>query len=97
MLASAGDDSNILLWVPTDLQPQAGLGEDRSDDKEAWIVKRMCRASGNEMIYDLAWSPDGNFFVTGSMDNVCKIFDAQTGLSTAEFQDKRPPMLILSI
>lgn len=78
MLASAGDDANVLLWVPTDHQSQAGLGEDRSEDKETWMVKRMCRASGNE-IYDLAWSPDGNFFVTGSMDNVARIFDAQTG------------------
>lgn len=39
----------------------------------------MCRSSSGSEIYDLAWSPDGLFFVTGSMDNVARIFDAQTG------------------
>ena len=78
MLASAGDDANVLLWVPTDHHPHAALGEDHLDDRETWIVKRMCRATGDG-IYDLAWSPDGSFFVTGSMDNVARIFDAQTG------------------
>ena len=80
MLASAGDDGNVLLWVPSEVQTQPGLGEDRSDDKETWRVKHMCRSSGAE-IYDLAWSPDGVFFITGSMDNIARIYNAQTGLS----------------
>jgi chromatin assembly factor 1 subunit B len=78
MLASAGDDGNVLLWVPSELQTQAGLGEDHSDDKETWRVKHMCRSSGAE-IYDLAWSPDGVFIITGSMDNIARIYNAQTG------------------
>jgi WD40 repeat protein len=78
MLASAGDDGNVLLWVPSELQTQAGLGEDPSDDKETWRVKHMCRSSGAE-IYDLAWSPDGVFIITGSMDNIARIYNAQTG------------------
>jgi chromatin assembly factor 1 subunit B len=79
MLASAGDDGNVLLWVPSELQ-MAGLGEDSSDDKETWRVKHMCRSSGAE-IYDLAWSPDGVFIMTGSMDNIARIYNAQTGRS----------------
>ncbi|KAL4912794.1 WD40-repeat-containing domain protein [Aspergillus aurantiobrunneus] len=78
MLASAGDDGNVLLWVPSELQTQPSLGEDRSDDKETWRVKHMCRSSGAE-IYDLAWSPDGVFIITGSMDNIARIYNAQTG------------------
>ncbi|KAL2864150.1 putative chromatin assembly factor 1 subunit B [Aspergillus lucknowensis] len=78
MLASAGDDGNVLLWVPSELQTQPGLGEDRSDDRETWRVKHMCRSSGAE-IYDLAWSPDGVFIITGSMDNIARIYNAQTG------------------
>ncbi|KAL4820596.1 WD40-repeat-containing domain protein [Aspergillus spinulosporus] len=78
MLASAGDDGNVLLWVPSELQTQPGFGEDRSDDKETWRVKHMCRSSGAE-IYDLAWSPDGVFIITGSMDNIARIYNAQTG------------------
>ena len=30
MLASAGDDGDVLLWVPSEIQTQAGLGEDLS-------------------------------------------------------------------
>lgn len=51
------------------------------EDKETWRIKHMCRSSGSE-IYDLAWSPDGVFFITGSMDNVARIYNAQTGWCT---------------
>ena len=79
MLASAGDDGNTLLWVPSESNSHAqAFGEDTSDDKESWRIKHMCRSSGSE-IYDLAWSPDGIFFITGSMDNVARIYNAQSG------------------
>ena len=39
----------------------------------------MCRSSSGSEIYDLAWSPDGTFFVTGSMDNVARIYSATSG------------------
>ncbi|KAI5300558.1 hypothetical protein KEM55_006605, partial [Ascosphaera atra] len=81
MLASAGDDGNVLLWVPSELGAShaTAMGEDHSDDKEIWRVKHMCRSSGAE-IYDLAWSPDGVFLITGSMDNIARIYNAQTGV-----------------
>ena len=41
-------------------------------------MKHMCRSSGSE-IYDLAWSPDGVYFIIGSMDNIARIYNAQTG------------------
>jgi chromatin assembly factor 1 subunit B len=31
-------------------------------------------------IYDLAWSPDGSFFITGSMDNIARIYNSSTGI-----------------
>lgn len=80
MLASAGDDGNVLLWVPSDHHASSALSDDALDNKETWHVKRMCRSTSGAEIYDLAWSPDGAFFVTGSMDNIARIFDAQTGM-----------------
>ncbi|KAK2749892.1 hypothetical protein FQN57_005309 [Myotisia sp. PD_48] len=82
MLASAGDDGNVLLWVPSELQAQGSFGVEGYDDKETWRVKHMCRSSGAE-IYDLAWSPDGVFIITGSMDNIARIYNAQTGMFQA--------------
>jgi len=78
VLASAGDDGNILLWVLAENQTTHTNFEEGLEDKETWRVKHMCRSMGSE-IYDLAWSPDGVFFITGSMDNIARIYNAQTG------------------
>lgn len=79
MLASAGDDGNVLLWIPAENPAlYARIGEDATEEKEVWRVKTMCRSSGSE-IYDLAWSPDGVFFITGSLDNVARIYNASNG------------------
>lgn len=87
MLASAGDDGNVLLWVPSESHhPAPSFGDDSMEDKETWRVKHMCRSFGSE-IYDLAWSPDGVFFITGSMDNVARIYNAQTGRYWVEIQE----------
>lgn len=58
------------------------FGEDKSDDKEYWRTKIMVRAIGGSEVYDLAWSPDGAYFITGSMDNVARIYNVQTGMLT---------------
>lgn len=79
MLASAGDDGNILTWVPAEHHDHAAFGDDGLEDKETWRVKNMSRALGTE-IYDLAWSPDGTFIISGSMDNIARIYNAQTGM-----------------
>ena len=76
-LASAGDDGNVILWVPSDMPP-SNLSADAQDDKESWRAKHMCRSSGAE-IYDLAWSPDAAHFIIGSMDNIARIYNANSG------------------
>jgi chromatin assembly factor 1 subunit B len=77
LLASAGDDGNVILWVPSELGP-TNFGSDNQDDKESWRARHMCRSSGAE-IYDLAWSPDAAHFIIGSMDNIARIYSASTG------------------
>ncbi|EKD21811.1 WD domain-containing protein [Drepanopeziza brunnea f. sp. 'multigermtubi' MB_m1] len=78
VLASAGDDGNVIIWALHSKNAKPVFGEDGTEDKETWRPKHMCRSSGHE-IYDLAWSPDGVYFITGSMDNVARIYNAQTG------------------
>ncbi|KAK0657255.1 WD40-repeat-containing domain protein [Cercophora newfieldiana] len=77
LLASAGDDGNVILWVPSE-NHHVTFGSDGLEDKEAWRTKHMCRSLGTE-IYDLAWSPDASFFIIGSMDNIARIYNAGTG------------------
>jgi chromatin assembly factor 1 subunit B len=79
-LASAGDDGNVVIWVLDSQAPKPTFGdEDALEDKESWRVRHLCRSTGAE-IYDLAWSPDGVYFITGSMDNVARIYNAQSGM-----------------
>lgn len=87
VLASAGDDGQLLLWkmVDTDEPVQDQFGANTEDDdepafKESWFVWKRLRsknASSSE-IYDIAWSPDNNFLVTASMDNTLRIFDTNS-------------------
>ena len=39
----------------------------------------MCRSTTGAEIYDLAWSPDGLYFMTGGVDNTARIYNASTG------------------
>lgn len=68
----------MIIWVPSESTNPA-FGSDGFDDKESWRTKHMCRSSGSE-IYDLAWSPDGSYFIIGSMDNVARIYNAASGM-----------------
>jgi len=70
--------------VPAENHQGNHFGSEALEDKETWRTKHMCRSSGSE-IYDLAWSPDGAFFIIGSMDNVSRIYNAATGASTLFF------------
>ena len=79
MLASAGDDGNVIFWVPSDTAKPTAIGDDHLEDKETWREKHMCRTSSGAEIYDLAWSPDGVFIITGGVDNTARIFNAHTG------------------
>ncbi|KAF2172390.1 hypothetical protein M409DRAFT_63095 [Zasmidium cellare ATCC 36951] len=88
LLASAGDDGNVLLWTPTENPAYtSSLNEDGLEDTEHWRVKTMCRSSSGSEIYDLAWSPDGMFFITGSMDNVARIYNANTGQTVRQIAE----------
>lgn len=80
-LASAGDDGNVLIWVPSDIKDSVLTEnlDENGPDQEHWRVKLMCRSSSGSEIYDLAWSPDGNYLITGSMDNIARIYDARDG------------------
>ncbi|KAI0839120.1 WD40 repeat-like protein [Hypoxylon sp. FL0890] len=78
-LASAGDDGNVILWVPSENHNPSTFGNEGLEDKETWRAKHMFRPTGSE-IYDLAWSPDATYFIIGSMDNVARIYNASTGV-----------------
>ncbi|GAA5977903.1 hypothetical protein JCM10908_005142 [Rhodotorula pacifica] len=76
-LASAGDDGNILIWVPGEGTKSFGetATEDLAFEKESWRVKGMIRSLSGKEIYDLAWSPCGTRILAGSVDHTATIYD----------------------
>lgn len=89
VLASAGDDGTIFLWVQSDAAPPPkafGASSDTEEDKETWKLRHVCRSSISE-IYDLAWSPDSQFIIAGSMDNIARVYSAQTGQCIRELAE----------
>ncbi|EJT41279.1 CAC2-like protein [Saccharomyces kudriavzevii IFO 1802] len=93
VLASAGDDGQILLWKQEDPNAQQesvmrpfGVGpeaDEADENKEKWVVwKRLRGGSGATAaaeIYDLAWSPDNRSIVVACMDNSIRLFDVGAG------------------
>lgn len=103
VLASAGDDGTIFLWVQSDInnntqssgaspaqQHQStqafGSDADEEKDKETWKLRHVCRSSISE-VYDLAWSPDSQYIIAGSMDNIARVYNAQTGQCIRELAE----------
>ncbi|KAK9476307.1 WD40-repeat-containing domain protein [Lipomyces japonicus] len=91
VLASAGDDGNVIIWaISQDVDDKKNsFGEDADaslNDKEVWRIKHLCRSSMAE-IYDLAWSPDSQYLIAGSMDNVARIYSASTGLCVRQIAE----------
>ncbi|GJJ77714.1 chromatin assembly factor 1 subunit B [Entomortierella parvispora] len=78
-LASAGDDGNIILWRPTENKEAVSrfAESDDDDERETWRVQSVMRGSLSD-IYDLAWSPDGKYIISGSIDNTARIWDIGT-------------------
>ncbi|KAG1121342.1 hypothetical protein G6F42_012522 [Rhizopus arrhizus] len=73
LIASAGDDTSIIIWRLSTVK-ETTFGSDYSDyEKESWSVVNMFYGHTKE-IYDLAWSPCGNYFITASIDNTARVW-----------------------
>ncbi|GAA5999197.1 Cac2p [Rhodotorula paludigena] len=80
VLATAGDDGNILIWVPGESSKKIGeTDEDRAYERESWRVSKMIRSMSGKEIYDLAWSPSGDRLLAGSVDHTATIYDLLSG------------------
>lgn len=80
ILASAGDDGQILLWKQNDeIIKQFGVDDaEFKDFKESWYVYKRLRYSSNSEIYDIAWSPCDQHIACACMDNCVRIFDVES-------------------
>ena len=68
LLASGDDESVIIVWQLRPGHQDGGLFDDAQENKENWVVYKMIRFHLDD-VYDLSWSPCGQFLLSGSVDN----------------------------
>uniref|UniRef100_A0A8C4IV29 Chromatin assembly factor 1, subunit B n=1 Tax=Dicentrarchus labrax TaxID=13489 RepID=A0A8C4IV29_DICLA len=93
LLASGGDDAAILLWKLNDSKepeqtPIFQEDEDAQLNKESWSVVKTLRGH-IEDVYDICWTRDGNFMVSGSVDNTAVMWDINKGQKLCILNDHK--------
>uniref|UniRef100_A0A8C5AI50 Chromatin assembly factor 1 subunit B n=1 Tax=Gadus morhua TaxID=8049 RepID=A0A8C5AI50_GADMO len=93
LLASGGDDAAILLWKLNDQkEPESSPLFQEEDDsllnKESWSVVKTLRGH-IEDVYDISWTREGTFMVSGSVDNTAILWDVAKGQKISIFNDHK--------
>ncbi|XP_011314709.1 chromatin assembly factor 1 subunit B [Fopius arisanus] len=87
ILATGDDESAIILWKQKEESVEIpSLDDENFVNKEQWTVWKVLRGH-LEDIYDISWSPDSNFIVSGSVDNSAIVWDVQKGRNISILQD----------
>lgn len=81
-------ESTIMLWKERGESEPPPLGEDVNLNKEQWNLWKVLRGHVED-VYDLSWSPDSNFLVSGSVDNTAIMWDVQKGRSSGILADHK--------
>ncbi|XP_020709487.2 chromatin assembly factor 1 subunit B isoform X2 [Athalia rosae] len=89
ILASGDDESAIILWKErSESEPPPLVGDETNQNKEQWNLWKVLRGH-IEDVYDLSWSPDSNFLVSGSVDNTAIFWDIQKGRNTGMISEHK--------
>ncbi|KIY46380.1 WD40 repeat-like protein [Fistulina hepatica ATCC 64428] len=83
LIASAGDDGMIIIWAQASSSHVSTYGsdlspEDLQHEKEYWKPRTTWRCTQMQ-VYDLAWSPTGEYILAGSTDNAARIYSTSDG------------------
>ncbi|BFZ18326.1 hypothetical protein BsWGS_21365 [Bradybaena similaris] len=91
LLATAGDDSTIILWKLNDVPAPSNnifAEDDVEEDKETWVCHKTLRGHLGDVV-DLSWSKDNNYLVSGSVDNCAILWDVAKGVKYALFKEHK--------
>jgi len=88
LLASAGDDSVILLWKLSDKNEAPNIFDDEVENKENWNCVKSLRGH-LEDVNDLSWSHNDEKIVSGSVDHTTILWDVKKGEKLAVFSDAK--------
>ncbi|KAF4521085.1 hypothetical protein B566_EDAN010959 [Ephemera danica] len=95
LLASGDDESVVMLWRPKakdSKEEPVDLWDDNQQKEvectEQWQMVKILRGH-MEDVYDLSWSPDALFLVSGSVDNSAIIWDITKGQKDGLLKDHK--------
>uniref|UniRef100_A0A182RQU6 CAF1B/HIR1 beta-propeller domain-containing protein n=1 Tax=Anopheles funestus TaxID=62324 RepID=A0A182RQU6_ANOFN len=89
LLASGDDESVIFIWKQKGEMETLNILDTANDqDKETWLTLKILRGH-MEDVYDLSWSANSQFLISGSVDNTAIVWDVQRGKSQAILQDHK--------
>jgi len=90
LLASGDDESVIIIWQMKSEQVEGGglFDDDGGAFRENWAVYKMIRFHLDD-VYDLSWSPCGEYLVSGSVDNCAIISNVHKNKKVAHFSESR--------
>lgn len=91
LLASGDDESVVFIWkqkADHEIVNIVDADGQSEQDKEVWTTLKVLRGH-REDIYDLSWSPNSLFLVTGSVDNTAMMWDVYKGKSLAILDDHK--------
>lgn len=91
LIASAGDDGMIIIWASSATPQTSTYGSDLSPEemqheREFWKPRTTFRCTTMQ-VYDLAWSPTGEYIIAGSTDNTARIFTVADGNCVQEIAE----------
>ncbi|XP_050074116.1 chromatin assembly factor 1 subunit B [Anopheles maculipalpis] len=89
LLASGDDESVIFIWKQKGESETVNILDTTNDqDKETWLTLKILRGH-MEDVYDLSWSANSQFLISGSVDNTAIVWDVQRGKNQAILQDQK--------
>lgn len=81
-LATAGDDRTIVIWV----QKSKPVSFGATEEKVSWCNAKILRGHLSD-VYDISWSPDSMYLVSGSVDNSAIVWSVEKGKGVQKFTD----------
>ncbi|KAH9500071.1 Chromatin assembly factor 1 subunit B [Bulinus truncatus] len=91
LLATAGDDTAIVLWKLNDAPLPANsifADDEGEEDKESWVCHKVLRGHLLD-VADLSWSKDSRYLVSGSVDNSAIVWDVVKDTKLALFNEHK--------